>query len=331
MATSALVPNTLAAPLKASQLKSDKHPDWCVGCGDFGITNAVQQALASMQLPPWEVYFFTGVGCSGKTSHYVQAYGAHTLHGRSLAFASGAKLANPHLTVLVAGGDGDGYGIGAGHFVHAGRRNLDMTYIVFDNEVYGLTKGQASPTLPMGDQPKSLAAPHITQPINPFALALTCGYTFIARSYAYDAKHLKATIQKAIEHKGMALIDVLQPCPTYNDLRTKEFFAEEVGFEGTKVPRVYYMEDEGYNGVVSNPHDADEINTKRKAAFDKIYSQEERTGLGVYYQVELPTYHDMLKQNMPVLREYAPIDIPYHDADMNPTTDLTSGWSALIV
>ncbi|MFN8614512.1 MAG: thiamine pyrophosphate-dependent enzyme [Vampirovibrionales bacterium] len=323
--------NVLPAPLKPAQLKSDKHPDWCPGCGDFGITNAIQQAVAGLQLPPWNVHFFTGVGCSGKTSHYVQCYGVHTLHGRSLAFASGAKLSNPELTVIVAGGDGDGYGIGAGHFVHAGRRNLDMTYIVFDNEVYGLTKGQASPTLPFNDQPKSLAAPHITQPINPFALALTVGYTFIARTYAYDAKHMKATLEKAISHKGMALVDVVQPCPTYNDLRTKEFFAEEVSFEGAQVPRIYYMEDEGYNGVVNNSSDFDEVTAKRKAAFEKIYETDPRTGLGVYYQIELPTYHDLLKQNVPMLNEYTPVGIPYYNADMTPTTDLAAAYAPVIV
>ncbi len=321
----------LAEKLKPMKLKSDKHPDWCPGCGDFGITNAIQQAISNLQLPPWNVHFFTGVGCSGKTSHYVQCYGVHTLHGRSLAFSQGAKVANPKLNVIVAGGDGDGYGIGAGHFVHAGRRNVDMTYVVFDNEVYGLTKGQASPTLPEGDKPKSLAAPHVVQPINPFALALACGYTFIARSYAYDAKHLRATLAAAMEHKGMALVDVLQPCPTYNDLRTKSFFDEEVTVKGSPVPRVYYMEDEGYDGVVKDSTDATEVNDKRMAAFNKIYQQEERTGLGVYYKIDIPTYEDRVKRNLPILNEYSPIDLPYHDADMNPTTDLTAGKGSMVI
>jgi 2-oxoglutarate ferredoxin oxidoreductase subunit beta len=321
----------LEQPLKAFNLKSDKHPDWCAGCGDFGITNSVQQAVAGLQIAPWDLHFITGVGCSGKTSHYVQCYGVHTLHGRSLPYAIGSKLANPNLNVICAGGDGDGYGIGAGHFVHAGRRNMDITYIVFDNEVYGLTKGQASPTLPQGDQPKSLAAPNPNGQVNPFALALASGYTFIARSYAYDAKHLKATIQAAMNHKGMALIDVLQPCPTYNNLRTKEFFAEEVTFEGTQVPRVYYMEDEGYNGVVENPNDVEEVNNKRLAAFNKIYSMEERTGLGVYFQIERPTYSDIIKKNMPILNDYNPVELPYHDADMNPTTDLSTGQASLVL
>ncbi len=322
----------LQQPLKAFNLKSDKTPDWCPGCGDFGIVNAIQGAVAETQIPPWEVYYLSGVGCSGKANHYVRTYGAHTLHGRALPYALGAKMANPHLTILAGGGDGDGYGIGAGHFVHAGRRNVDLTYIVYDNEVYGLTKGQASPTLPKGDQPKSLPLPNLNQAINPFALALACGYTFIARSYSYDAKHLKATIKMAMDHKGMALIDVLQPCPTYNNLRTKEFFAEMVQEpSGTEIPRVYYMEDEGYDGVVKNSGDISEIEAKRMAAFNEIYKNEERVGLGVYYKIDLPDYHEQIKENMPILRDYAPIDLPYFNEAGLPTTDLTKAQEAFVV
>jgi len=318
-------PSPLKTPLKGVQLKSDVHAEWCPGCGDFGITNAIQQAVAGMGLKPWETFVSSGVGCSGKVSHYIHTYGMHTLHGRALAFAQGAKLANPNLTVIAAGGDGDGYGIGAGHFVHAGRRNLDMAYIVFNNEVYGLTKGQASPTLAQGAQPKSLALPNPTQALNPIALALSCGYTFIARSYAFDAKHLKATIQKAIEHKGMALIDVLQPCPTYNNLHTKDYFAEMVqDATGKEIPRVYYLEDDGYDGVVKNPNDLNEVNTKRTACFDRAHRLEERVALGVFYQIEKPTFHDIMKENIPLLREYAPVDLPYYDkATMRANTDLS--------
>ncbi len=332
-----MVTKTLNQPIKARQLKSDINPDWCPGCGDFGIVNAIQQAFAGLQLPPWDIYFLSGVGCSGKSSHYVKAYGAHTLHGRVLPYALGAKMANPELTVLAAGGDGDGLGIGAGHFVHAGRRNVDMTYIIFDNEVYGLTKGQASPTLAQGEQPKSLPLPNINQAINPFGLALASGYTFIARTYSYDAKHMKETITKAIQHRGMALVDVIQPCPTYNNLRTKEFFAEDVcGNADVTLPRVYYLEENGYDGVVKDPSDKAEIHTKRMNAYEKAYSEQgydkdQRVGLGVYYQVDLPTYEDLLKQNFPILEGTTPIGLSYHDDKMKPTTDLTSGWESLIV
>jgi len=325
-------PSVLKAPLKGSQLKSDVHSEWCPGCGDFGITNSIQQAVAGLGLKPWETFIVSGVGCSGKVPHYIHTYGMHTLHGRSLAFASGAKLSNPDLTIIAAGGDGDGYGIGAGHFVHAGRRNIDMTYVVFNNEVYGLTKGQASPTLAQGAQPKSLALPNPTTALNPIALALACGYTFIARSYAFDAKHLKETLMKAIQHKGMALVDVLQPCPTYNNLHTKDYFAEMVEVKGAQVPRVYYLDDDGYDGKVKNPHDIHEINEKQAACFERAHKVEERVALGVYYQVEKPTFHDIMKQNMPLLNEYTPIQLPYYDPQtMVANTDLTAAATDIVV
>jgi 2-oxoglutarate ferredoxin oxidoreductase subunit beta len=200
-----------------------------------------------------------------------------------------------------------------------------MTYIVFNNEVYGLTKGQASPTLQKGMKPKSLPLPNINRALNPIALALACGYTFIARSYAFDAKHLKATIQAAIAHKGVALIDVLQPCPTYNDIHTKEYFSGSFeDAEGVTYPRTYYLEDRGYDGKVKDPTDPHEVNEKMQAAFTQAHKIEEQVALGVYFQIELPTYSDMLKENLPLLREYEPIDLPYHDANMHATTDLTS-------
>ena len=328
MASSPVLP----IPLKASQLKSDVHSDWCPGCGDFGITNSIQQAIAGLGLKPWETFLVSGVGCSGKVPHYVHVYGMHTLHGRSLAFAQGAKVSNPKLTVIAAGGDGDGYGIGVGHFVHAGRRNMDMTYVVFNNEVYGLTKGQASPTLAQGAQPKSLSLPNPVTALNPVALALACGYTFIARSYAFDAKHLKETLMKAIQHKGMAIVDVLQPCPTYNNLHTKDYFAEMVEVNGAQIPRVYYLENEGYDGVVKNSNDAEEVNAKRNQCFERAYRQEERVALGVYYQVERPTFQDTLKKNLPLLNEYAPVDLPFYDkATGLAHTDLTAATAEMVI
>lgn len=327
MATKELLPTKL----KAFQLKSDKHPDWCPGCGDFGIVNAVQQALADLQLKPWNVAFFTGVGCSGKSSQYAQVYGVHTLHGRVLPYALGAKMTNPDLTVIAAGGDGDGYGIGGNHFLHAGRRNVDITYIVFNNEVYGLTKGQAAPTLEVGLQPKSLPMPNISQGINPLALSIATGYTFVARSYAFDAKHLRNTLMQAIEHRGVSIVDVYQPCPTYNDLHPKEYYSEKVLENGTEMPRVYYLEETGYNGKVQNPNDAAEIQRVKTAAIQRAYEIEERVPLGVYYQVELPTYEDRLKTNLPVLQAHSPVQIPYYDDDMTPTTDLSSALEEFMV
>jgi 2-oxoglutarate/2-oxoacid ferredoxin oxidoreductase subunit beta len=321
----------LSTKLKPFQLKSDKHPDWCAGCGDFGIVNAVQQALSEIQVAPWNVAFFTGVGCSGKSSQYAQTYGIHTLHGRVLPYALGAKITNPHLTVIAAGGDGDGYGIGGNHFIHAGRRNVDITYIVFNNEVYGLTKGQASPTLEVGLQPKSLPGPNISQGINPLALAIGAGFTFVARSYSFDAKHLRETLIKAINHRGVSIVDVYQPCPTYNDLHPKEYYSEKVLENGTEMPRVYYLEHTDYDPMVKDPNDPIEIQRKKVEAITRAYEIEERLPLGVYYQVELPTYEDRLKTNLPVLKDNPPVDIVYHDDDMNPTTDLTSAMDEFVI
>lgn len=251
--------------LKLTDYRTGVHNDWCPGCGDFGILSSVQSALLELGLRPDQVAIFSGIGCSGKTPHYVNAYGIHTLHGRVLPYAIGAKLANPRLEVIAVGGDGDGYGIGAGHFVNAGRRNVDLAYIVFDNGVYGLTKGQASPTLRLGVKTKSLPKPNINEAVNPIALALAAGYTFIARGYAYDVRHLKELIKAAVKHRGLALVDVLQPCPTYNDINTKEWYAGEDRLDPvTKkpMPRVYKLEEEGYDPVVHNPSDPKELAEK---------------------------------------------------------------------
>src|SRR5574338_1075444 len=150
--------------------KTEVHNDWCPGCGDFGIVSAIQMALAEMEIPRHKAAVFSGVGCSGKTSHYLNVYGVHTLHGRVLPFAQGAKLANPEMTIVAVGGDGDGLGIGAGHFVAAGRRNVDMTYLIFNNGVYGLTTGQASPTLRLGEKTKSILNRNVNQAFNPIGL-----------------------------------------------------------------------------------------------------------------------------------------------------------------
>src|SRR4029077_1598019 len=175
-------------------------------CGDFGILTGVQMALAQLNLDPDKVACFSGIGCSGKTPHYVKAYGFHTLHGRVLPGATGGPPLNSGGTVLARGGDGDGYGIGAGYFVNSGRRNLDFTYIVHNNNVYGLTKGQASPTLSRGKKTKSMPEQAIEDGINPIAMAVAAGYTFIARGYALEPKYLASIIVKAIQHRGSALV-----------------------------------------------------------------------------------------------------------------------------
>jgi 2-oxoglutarate/2-oxoacid ferredoxin oxidoreductase subunit beta len=188
--------------LTLDDYKTDVHNDWCPGCGDFGILQSVQMALFELGIPRHKAVIFSGIGCSGKTPHFVNVYGIHTLHGRAVPFAIGARLANPELNVIVVGGDGDGLGIGVGHFVSSGRRNVNLTYIVYNNAVYGLTKGQASPTLKLGMKTKSLPKPNINDAVNPIALALVSGYTFIARGYSYDVKHLKEIIKRGDTSQG---------------------------------------------------------------------------------------------------------------------------------
>jgi len=280
----------------------------CGNCGDFGILSAVQMALAEMDVKPDNVAVVSGVGCSSKTPHFVNTYGIHTLHGRALPFATGIKLSDPKLEVVVCGGDGDGLGIGAGHFVNSGRRNVDMAYIFFDNGVYGLTKGQASPTLKLGMKTKSLAMPNINQAINPLMLALASGYTFVARGYAYDVRHLKDLIKRAIQHEGFAFLDVLQPCPTYNDILTKDYWAVEglLDAAGRPMPRTYKLEDTGYDGVVSSL-ETDEMEEKIKQAIMKSFEFGDHTPIGLFYQNErIPIYEERLAQRIPPYKDSPP-------------------------
>lgn len=283
-------------------------------CGDFGILTGIQMALANMSLDPDKVMVCSGIGCSGKTPHYINAYGFHTLHGRVLPVATGARLVNSAVTVIALGGDGDGYGIGAGYFVNSGRRNLDMAYLVHNNSVYGLTKGQASPTLGIGKRTKSMPEEAIQDGINPIAMAVAAGYTFIARGYALEPKHLAGIIQKAIEHKGAALVDVLQTCPTYNDLYTKEWY------EGADLPekksRLYKLEGTGFDPVVHDVTDEQEIVAKKAAAVVKSYEREP-IPIGIYYQAALPTYEDALVHRIPALAERPLIDIDVFHRDVD--------------
>jgi 2-oxoglutarate ferredoxin oxidoreductase subunit beta len=296
------------------------HNDWCPGCGDFGILNAVQMALAEMNVDPSSTVVVSGVGCSSKAPHFIKTYGVHTLHGRTLPFATGVKLANPNLEVVAEGGDGDGMGIGAGHFVNSGRRNIDMLYIVHDNEVYGLTKGQAAPTMSLGMKTKSLPLPNI----NPLIMALAAGYTFVARGYSYDVKHLKDLIVKGIRHKGFAFLDVLQPCPTYNDILTKEYWAGEGNLDsaGHLQPRTYKLEDTGYDGVV-HAEDRAEVEGKFQQAMLKSFEFGDRTPIGVFYQNEfIPTYEERLAARAPSYRTNPPAAQEIAKADGTPLANI---------
>lgn len=312
--------------LKPKDFKSDVVSDWCAGCGDFGIVNALQHALAELGMSPDNFITYSGVGCSSKSPHFMQTYGVHTLHGRSIPFSTGTALCNPDTPIVVTGGDGDGYGIGAGHFMHAGRRNVNMTYLVYNNEVYGLTKGQASPTLEKGQKPKSLPEPNINDGVDPLALAICAGYTFVARSYAYNRKHLVETIKRAVNHQGMAIVDILQPCPTYNDIHTKDYYGADIEYQGQMVPRVYDIEAEGYDGVVKNPNDEAERLKVELAALDKIRTPEERVAVGVFYQVEKPTFMDRLHEANPKLKETPSYKMKIADEKGKPITDLSNAY-----
>jgi 2-oxoglutarate ferredoxin oxidoreductase subunit beta len=312
-----------------SDYKTDVFVDWCPGCGNFGILAALQMALVELQLEPHRVVIVSGIGCSGKPPHFVKAYGVHTLHGRTLPFAQGIKMANPELEVIAVGGDGDGLGIGAGHFVNAGRRNFDLTYLIHDNGVYGLTKGQASPTLQRGLRVKSIPKPNINEAVNPIMLAIASGYTFVARAYAYDTKHLKEILKQAIQHKGLALVDILQPCPTYNDINAKEWYGGEDRMDpktGKPTPRLYKLEETGYNPIVSDVSEE----FAKVAAMDKSREWGDKIPIGLFYKNEfVPTFQERMSQRIPFYLSNSPAKQKISDETGVPVTDVTEFFEEL--
>lgn len=210
------------APLTAKDYKGTLPPVWCPGCGDFAVLAAMQKAMADLGIPPHDLVFVSGIGCSSRFPHFMNAYGFHAVHGRSLPVAVGLKLAMPDKTVIAVGGDGDGMAIGAGHFVHTARRNPKLVYVMMDNEIYGLTKGQASPTSELGLKTKSTPfaekARSADQPINPLALAMISGATWVARGYSGKVKELTDLIKAAVAHDGYAYLQVISPCVTFHDI-----------------------------------------------------------------------------------------------------------------
>jgi 2-oxoglutarate ferredoxin oxidoreductase subunit beta len=307
-----------------SEFRTNEYTDWCPGCGDFGILTALQMAVAELSLEPHNVVVVSGVGNSSKTPHFIGVNGVHTLHGRVLPFAMGIKVANPGLEVICVGGDGDGLGIGAGHFVNTGRRNIDMTYLLYNNGVYGLTKGQASPTLQIGLKTKSLQNPNINEAVNAVALAITSGYTFVARSYAFDVLHLKNIIKQSIQHKGLAFVECLQPCPTYNDLYTRDWYAgkdRETGNTSQDNLRLYKLEDTGFDPIV---HNEDEVFKKKMAGMEKAEEWNERIPIGVFYQNELkPTFQERFVKRIPFYIQNPPARQKLKDENGVSTVDLS--------
>ena len=255
----------MTAPATAVEVKDFKpevHSDWCPGCGDFGVLTALYQACAQLQIQPHNLLVVSGIGCSSNLPGFVRSYGAHTLHGRLLPFATGAKLANQEMTIIGTGGDGDGYGIGLNHFIQAMRRNIDVTYIVMNNEIYGLTTGQVSPTSETGMKTKTSPHGNLEGMLNPMALALAAGCGFVARGFSGQIKHLVALYKAGIQHKGFALIDVFSPCVTFNKLNTYQYFRE----------RIYKLEDE--------EHDTGSFH----AAMDKALEWDPKIPIGLFYR-----------------------------------------------
>jgi 2-oxoglutarate ferredoxin oxidoreductase subunit beta len=267
--------------LTAKDFKGKVEPDWCPGCGDFGVLRSLQTVCAEMGRQPHQVVTISGIGCSSNFPGYFNAYGMHTLHGRALAFATGVQMANHELTVVCTGGDGDGYGIGGNHFVHIARRNVDITYLVMNNQIYGLTTGQVSPTSCDGMKTKSTPYGSVEMPVNPITSAIMNGATFVARAFSGDPKHMQSLIRKGIEHKGFALIDVFSPCVTFNHDNDYGFFKE----------RVKRLEDEGHD-----PSDW-------KAACEKALLWGDTIYTGLFLQKSTPT----LDQLEPVLESGGPM------------------------
>ena len=255
---------TATAPKKMDMkdFKTEVRPDWCPGCGDFGVLNALQRACAELEIQPHELMVVSGIGCSSNLPGFFRSYGVHSLHGRSLPFATGAKLANHAMTVIATGGDGDGYGIGLNHFIQAMRRNINLTYIVMNNEVYGLTTGQVSPTSETGMKTKTTPHGNLEGMLNPLALALAAGCGYIARGFSGDVKHLVKLYQEGIQFPGFALIDVFSPCVTFNKQNTYPWFRE----------RVYRLEDKG--------HDPTDFH----AAMDRALEWGEKIPIGLFYR-----------------------------------------------
>ncbi|MFW9778339.1 MAG: 2-oxoacid:ferredoxin oxidoreductase subunit beta [Candidatus Heimdallarchaeota archaeon] len=259
--------------LDLKDFQSDVKPTWCPGCGDYGVLRGTLEAMKELQIPPRNIVVVSGIGCSSNFPHFLSSYGVHALHGRALPVGMGIQLANHELTTIVAGGDGDGYGIGAGHFVHACRRNVNITYIVMNNEIYGLTTGQASPTSREGLVTKSTPRDYSLHelPLNPIAVALAAGASFVARGFSGERTHLANLVEEGIKHRGFSYIDVISPCVTFQKMATYDFFKE----------RVFKIED--------NEYDTSDFGAAMAHAREPW---EEKIAIGLFYQEDRPLYED---------------------------------------
>ena len=266
---------------------NDFENKWCPGCGNFGILEAMKKALAELDLPPERACLISGIGQAGKTSHFLNCNGFHGLHGRALPVATGALLANHELKIIVNTGDGDCLGEGGNHFLHAVRRNVNLTVLLHNNKVFGLTQGQASPTSDLGMPTKAQPGGTLAQGLNPVGLALTLGAGFVARGFSGKPDHLAGLIKAAVEHKGLAFIDILQPCPSFNKLNTYQWYSD----------RIYDLQDSG--------HPTDDLT----AAWTASREWGERIPIGMFHLSQGPSYTDKvpcLKAGPLVDRSYSP-------------------------
>lgn len=269
-------PAPAPAPLTTKDFRSNLKPIWCPGCGDYGVVTALYRALVNLGRPPHEIAFISGIGCSSRIPGYTTAYGFNTVHGRALPIAQGIKMANPNLLVLVAGGDGDGFSIGGGHVPHAVRRNLDLTYIVMDNHIYGLTKGQLSPTTPRGTKTSTSAEGSIEEPVNPLLYVLAYGAGFVAQGVPADMDGLAKIIEEAIRYPGFSFVNIQSPCITYGDAE------DQLKVQKTRMRK---LADEGHD-----PSD-------RLRAMDRAQSYSTELLTGIFYRNPNPpeTYDDRIR------------------------------------
>jgi len=257
--------------MKAKDYKSGLKPIWCPGCGDYGDLAAFTQAIAELGLDPNSLVITSGIGCSGRFSHFVKCYAFHTAHGRALPTAIGVKAANPELTVFAVGGDGDGLGIGGGHIPHAARKNPDITYLLLDNSIYGLTKGQSSPTTPLGMVTGTAPFGMVEKPLDPILIFLAYQCSFVARGFSSDVKRTANIIKEAVQHRGFSMVQLISPCPTFNRVVTFDSVRERVA-------------------PIPEDHDPTDLHAAITLALDehKIYT-------GVFYRRAEPTLEDHVK------------------------------------
>lgn len=278
----------LTEVLPAKEYKSTVPPTWCPGCGDFGVLNAFYKTLSELKMDFNETVVVSGIGCSSRFPFFVKTYGIHSLHGRSLPLAVGVKLARPDLDVIVTCGDGDGFSIGGGHVPHVARKNIDISWVVMDNAIYGLTKGQVSPTSKVGLTGSTTPYGCPDEPVNPVGYVLTYGASFVAQGFSGNPKQLTELMKKAIQHKGFSFVNVISPCPSFNRQDTFKAYKELLE-------------------PIPETHDTSD----RIKALDLAFNANGRVRTGIFYQIEKPVYQDRLDD---IKKKSKPADTPDYEA-----------------